>query len=116
MDARNTDFACGRHFQESIRSWYPADPFRPRSNIGWSIQSRLRGVRPRADRLRTGELVPCRPSGCSRFCLPLYLRAEAYLDAKEGAAADVEFQKIIQHRGIIGNSPLAALAHLGGGL
>jgi eukaryotic-like serine/threonine-protein kinase len=44
---------------------------------------------------------------------PVYLRGEAYLAAKQGAAAVNEFQKILEHAGVVGNEPLAALAHLG---
>jgi eukaryotic-like serine/threonine-protein kinase len=43
---------------------------------------------------------------------PVYLRGEAYLAAKQGAAVN-EFQKILDHAGVVGNEPLAALAHLG---
>ena len=44
---------------------------------------------------------------------PVYLRGEAYLATKQGAAAVKEFQKILDHAGVVGNEPLAALAHLG---
>ena len=44
---------------------------------------------------------------------PVYLRGEAYLAAKQGAAAGNEFQKILDHAGLAGNEPLATLAHLG---
>jgi tetratricopeptide (TPR) repeat protein/predicted Ser/Thr protein kinase len=44
---------------------------------------------------------------------PVYLRGEACLAAKQGAAAVDEFQKILDHAGLVGNEPLAALAHLG---
>jgi tetratricopeptide (TPR) repeat protein/predicted Ser/Thr protein kinase len=44
---------------------------------------------------------------------PVYLRGEAYLAAKQGAAAVNEFRKILEHAGVVGNEPLAALAHLG---
>ena len=44
---------------------------------------------------------------------PVYVRGQAYLRAKNGAAAAAEFQKIIDHRGIVLNFPLGALAHLG---
>jgi tetratricopeptide (TPR) repeat protein len=44
---------------------------------------------------------------------PVYLRGEAYLAAKQGPAAGNEFQKILDHAGLVGNEPLAALAHLG---
>ena len=44
---------------------------------------------------------------------PVYLRGEAYLAAKQGAAAAGEFQKIVDHAGVVGNEPIGALAHLG---
>jgi serine/threonine protein kinase/tetratricopeptide (TPR) repeat protein len=46
-------------------------------------------------------------------CIPIYLRGEAYLAAKQGTAAAAEFQKILDHRGIVVNDPVGALAHLG---
>jgi serine/threonine protein kinase/tetratricopeptide (TPR) repeat protein len=42
-----------------------------------------------------------------------YIRGEAYLAKHDGAAAAREFQKLLDHRGLIVNYPLAALAHLG---
>jgi serine/threonine protein kinase/Flp pilus assembly protein TadD len=44
---------------------------------------------------------------------PVYLRGEAYLAAKQSAAAEVEFQRILDHPGVVGNDPIGALAHLG---
>jgi eukaryotic-like serine/threonine-protein kinase len=44
---------------------------------------------------------------------PVYIRGEAQLTAHNGTAAATEFQKILDHRGIVLNSPLGALAHLG---
>ncbi len=44
---------------------------------------------------------------------PVYLRGEAYLAAKQGAAAAAEYQKILDHAGVVGNEPIGALAHLG---
>jgi tetratricopeptide (TPR) repeat protein/predicted Ser/Thr protein kinase len=44
---------------------------------------------------------------------PVYLRGQAYLAAKQGAAAGGEFQKILDHSGVVGNQPIGALAHLG---
>ena len=43
---------------------------------------------------------------------PVYVRGEAYLAAHQGSQAAAEFQKILDHRGIVGNSPIGALAHL----
>jgi eukaryotic-like serine/threonine-protein kinase len=44
---------------------------------------------------------------------PPYVRGQAYLALREGKEAAAEFQKFIDHRTIVANSPLAALAHLG---
>ena len=43
---------------------------------------------------------------------PVYVRGEAYLQARNGTAAAGEFQKIVDHRGLVINFPLGALAHL----
>jgi len=43
---------------------------------------------------------------------PVYIRGLAYLASRNGGAAAGEFQKIIDHRGIVQNLPLGALAHL----
>jgi eukaryotic-like serine/threonine-protein kinase len=45
----------------------------------------------------------------------LYVRGEAYLAAGQGSAAAAEFQKIIDHDGIVWNCWTGALAHLGVG-
>jgi tetratricopeptide (TPR) repeat protein len=58
------------------------------------------------------ELGQCNPT--FTFSLhPVYLRGEAYLSAKQGAAAASEFQKIIDHAGVVGNEPIGGLARLG---
>jgi tetratricopeptide (TPR) repeat protein len=44
--------------------------------------------------------------------LPAYVRGEAYLAAHDGKAAAVEFQKILNHLGIVLYAPHGALAHL----
>jgi len=43
---------------------------------------------------------------------PVYVRGEAYLHAHQGHEAAAEFQKILDHRGIVLNEPIGALAHL----
>jgi eukaryotic-like serine/threonine-protein kinase len=43
---------------------------------------------------------------------PVYVRGEAYLAAHQGAEAATEFQKILDHRGIVVSDPIGALAHL----
>jgi hypothetical protein len=47
-------------------------------------------------------------------CLyPTYIRGEAYLAAGQGKEGAAEFQKIIDHNGIVWNCWTGALAHLG---
>ena len=47
-------------------------------------------------------------------CLyPTYIRAEAYLAAGQGMQAGAEFQKILDHSGLVWNCWTGALAHLG---
>jgi tetratricopeptide (TPR) repeat protein len=43
---------------------------------------------------------------------PVYVRGEAYLAAHQGNEAATEFQKILDHRGIVLNEPIGAIAHL----
>jgi len=43
---------------------------------------------------------------------PTYVRGQAYLRSGQANPAAAEFQKIIDHRGLVGNYPLGALANL----
>jgi tetratricopeptide (TPR) repeat protein len=42
----------------------------------------------------------------------VFVRGEAYLAAHQGLEAAAEFQKILDHRGIVVMEPIGALAHL----
>jgi eukaryotic-like serine/threonine-protein kinase len=44
---------------------------------------------------------------------PVYIRGEAYLMARQGKEAAAEFQKFLDHPGVVLNFPLGALARLG---
>jgi tetratricopeptide (TPR) repeat protein len=44
---------------------------------------------------------------------PAYVRGEAYLALHQGPQAAAEYQKILEHRGIVLNCLNGALAHLG---
>jgi hypothetical protein len=59
--------------------------------------------------------VPYELGAARDFCgalHPVYVMGEAYLAAGKGAAAAAEFQKILDHRGVVGSEPIGALAHL----
>jgi len=43
---------------------------------------------------------------------PVFVRGEVYLAARKGREAAAEFQKILDHRGVVVNQPIGALAHL----
>jgi tetratricopeptide (TPR) repeat protein len=54
------------------------------------------------------------PFDLSMSCMyPVYVRGQAYLAAEQGSAAVGEFQKIIDHSGVVWNCWTGALAHLG---
>ncbi len=52
------------------------------------------------------------PTQIAVYLCPAYLRGEAYLGLKDGKAAATEFQKFIDHRGLVVNFPWGALARL----
>jgi eukaryotic-like serine/threonine-protein kinase len=51
------------------------------------------------------------PGVISLALYPVYARGEAYLAAHQGSEA-AEFQKILDHRGVVVNEPIGALVHL----
>jgi serine/threonine protein kinase len=68
------------------------------------------------------ELAPAVPyemgqanggSSISIALYPVYIRASAFLAAKNGKEAATEYQKIVDHRSVVLNAPIGALVHLG---
>jgi tetratricopeptide (TPR) repeat protein/predicted Ser/Thr protein kinase len=59
------------------------------------------------------ELGMLNTSAVNSCLYPVYVRAEAYLSAQQGASAAAEFQKILDHRGLLWNCATGPLAHLG---
>jgi hypothetical protein len=51
-------------------------------------------------------------SGMFGGLYPAFIRGEAYLAAGRGHDAATEFQKVLNHRGIVLADPIGALAHL----
>jgi len=60
----------------------------------------------------TNSIELSQPTPLAVFLCPVYLRGEANLMLHDGKAAAVEFQKFIDYRGLVGNFPWGALAHL----
>jgi DNA-binding winged helix-turn-helix (wHTH) protein/predicted Zn-dependent protease len=50
--------------------------------------------------------------GVALSLYPVYLRGQAYLASRRGGEAAFEFQKILDHRGVVVSEPIGALAHL----
>jgi serine/threonine protein kinase/tetratricopeptide (TPR) repeat protein len=55
----------------------------------------------------------CQSFVCFIMVYPLEVRGQASLAAHKGTEAAAEFQRVIDHRGIVLNEPIGALAHLG---
>ena len=63
-----------------------------------------------SSRVELGQTIGSLNNSCM---IQVYLRGEAYLQTKQGAQAAAEFQKLLDHRGIVWNCWSGALAHLG---
>ena len=81
--------------------------------------SRLSGRRhwTRSSRLHTALPYDLAMPGTAFFAkfgglYPVYVRGQAYLEAGRGREAAAEFQKVLDHRGIVLADPIGALAHL----
>src|SRR5437660_10062391 len=101
----------GRHFplDTQIQSiWLPtiqAQLMLDRKNPAGAL-TRL----PAASSIELGASVFLMNLSCVH---PAYVRGEAYLAAGEGRASAAEFQKILDHSGMVWNCWTGALAHLG---
>ena len=56
--------------------------------------------------------TPATGGAFSPALYPVYVRGQAYQRARQGTKSAVEFQKILDHRGVVRNEPIGALAHL----
>jgi eukaryotic-like serine/threonine-protein kinase len=83
-----------------------------RGRIAFNRHDYLRAI----EELKSSAPFELGQPGNSSFALslyPVYVRGEAYLAAHQSSEAAAEFQKILDHRGIVVNGPIGALAHLG---
>jgi tetratricopeptide (TPR) repeat protein len=112
------DSAQATRLSDDLRKNFPADTlvqynYVPMIRAAGAVRS---GDAPRAiDELSKAEAYELGQTNTTfTFALyPVYLRGVAYLADKQGAAAQDEFQKILDHYGAVGNQPIGALAHLG---
>jgi serine/threonine protein kinase/tetratricopeptide (TPR) repeat protein len=92
---------------------YPLDTFAQKSEIP-QMRARVELQRGNAAKALE-ELHPAHTNelGFVENGIPAYLRGSAYLRNKQGAQAAAEFQKVLDHRGVLGAMPYEALAKLG---
>jgi eukaryotic-like serine/threonine-protein kinase len=113
------DAAHAHSLEDELGKRFPQDTF---VQSVWlpSIQAQIETVRKNSARslellhaAAPHELGMLSYGGPNSCLYPVYVRAEAYLGAQQGLAAAAEFQKILDHRGLLWNRATGALAHLG---
>ena len=98
---------------EDLKKRFPLDTL---VNSLWvpTIQAAIeldRGNGARA--LRLLEITSPYEHSSAMYFFSVYLRGEAYLKTGQGTHAATEFQKVLDNPGIVDNTPIGALAHLG---
>jgi predicted Zn-dependent protease len=115
--ARAGDTAAAEKLAAELDKTFPLDTLVQRY---WLPIIRAAVALERKDPNRAVELLKTastielgQPTQVAVFLCPVYLRGEAYLMLHDGNGAATEFQKFIDHRGLVVNFPWGALAHLG---
>jgi len=115
--ARAADVAGAEKLAAELDKTYPLDTLVQRN---WLPAIRAAIALERKDPNRAIELLKessaielgQSTSALTIYLCPAYVRGEAYLMLHDGTAAATEFQKFIEHRGVVANFPLGALARL----
>ena len=115
--ARAGDTAGGEKLAAELDQTLPLDTLVQRY---WLPTIRAAVALQRKDPNRAVELLKAAsmielgcPTSLGVVLFPAYLRGEAYLMLHDGNRAAAEFQKFIDHYGLVGNFPWGALARLG---
>jgi eukaryotic-like serine/threonine-protein kinase len=115
--ARAGDTAGAEKLEAELDETFPLDTLVQRY---WLPTIRAANALERKDPNRAVELLKIastielgQATSLNVFLCPVYLRGEAYLMLHDGNAAAGEFQKFIDHRGLVVNFPWGALARLG---
>ena len=108
--ARAGDTAGAAKLAAELDKTFPLDT---RVQTYWLPTIRAGVALERKDPNRAIELLKVASTielGVSSSLAPVYLRGEAYLMLRDGNRAAAEFQKFIDHRGVVMNFPWGALA------
>ena len=118
--AMANDFSGTRAIEDDMGKRFPADSsvqfnYLPTVRAALALSRREPGQAEEALQIAVPHELGIPRSGISGLfgaLYPVYFRGQAYLAANRGSAAAAEFQKILDHRGIVVSDPIAALAHL----
>jgi len=83
-----------------------------RSLLALNSREISKALEPLQTAIASESGVPRSANGLFGALYPVYVRGLAYLAAHQGAEAAIEFQKILDHRGIVASDPVGAIAHL----
>jgi tetratricopeptide (TPR) repeat protein len=115
--ARAADTATAEKLMGELDKTFPLDTMVQRywlPTIGAAISLQRNRASRAIELLRASSPIELgQAANLTIFFCPVYLRGEAYLMLRDGKAAAPEFQKFIDHRGVVGNFPWGALARLG---
>lgn len=114
--ARSGDAAAAKALIEELEKKYPTHTF---LKVYWlpTIRAVLELKRGNPSQA-LADLQPATPYELGQAGLafnsiyPAYVRGQAYLKARNGTAALAEFQKMLDHKAIVQNSVIGALAYL----
>jgi serine/threonine protein kinase/Tfp pilus assembly protein PilF len=114
--ARSGETSRAKTLVEDLKKSYPTHTM---LQVYWlptidaSIKINQRNASQALADLETAAPYELGDAGMFINCLyPAYVRGAAYLSARNGPAAVAEFQKLLDHRGVVANFVTGALAHL----
>ncbi len=113
--ARSGDSAGAKAIATRLRQKFPSDT---RVNFYWlpaidaSIRLQEKNAAGAIEALAPAQAYELGFDTWGGWLYPGYVRGQAFLAAGNGAAAAAEFQKVLDHRGMVANFVLGALAHL----
>jgi serine/threonine protein kinase/DNA-binding winged helix-turn-helix (wHTH) protein/tetratricopeptide (TPR) repeat protein len=115
--ARAGDTAGADKLAAELDKHFPLDTLVQRywlPTIGAAVALQRKNPNQAAELLRLATTIELgQPTQVNVILCPAYVRGEAYLVLHDGKEAAVEFQKFIDHYGLVDNFPLGALARLG---
>jgi tetratricopeptide (TPR) repeat protein/predicted Ser/Thr protein kinase len=115
--ARAGDTAAAEKLAAELNQSFPLDTVVQRywlPSIGAAVAIERKDPNRAVELLQPTRAIELgQPLNLSVSLSPVYLRGEAYLMLGDGKAAAAEFQKFIDHRGLVANFSWGALARLG---